>query len=155
MVPEQRVHYQTYTTCHLVREEHCRMETRYSCKLIPEEKVEYIPYTTCHMVPEERCEVLKCQRCKLVPEDRCVQVPYVTCHMVPKECVRLVPQTTCTLEPYCVTTKVCRRVPVCVPVCPPCCPHGPVSAVPSVHERLARCACQAREERDAGVVPAK
>jgi hypothetical protein len=30
-----------------------------------------------------------------------------------------VPHTYCTLEPYCVTYKVCRRIPVCVPVCEP------------------------------------
>jgi len=30
-----------------------------------------------------------------------------------------VPVTTCRLEPYCVTFKVCRQIPVCVPVCQP------------------------------------
>jgi hypothetical protein len=49
-------------------------------------------------------------------------VPYVTCKLVPEERVTCVPQTTCTWEPYCVTRKVCRRVPVCVPVCEPACP---------------------------------
>jgi hypothetical protein len=42
--------------------------------------------------------------------------------MVPEECVRMVPHTTCTLEPYCVTYKVCKRIPVCVAECVPCCP---------------------------------
>jgi hypothetical protein len=45
--------------------------------------------------------------------------------MVSEERVCQVPRTTCTLEPYCVTYKVCRRVPVCVPVCEPACPPGP------------------------------
>jgi hypothetical protein len=64
-----------------------------------------------------------------------------------------VPSTTCTLEPYCVTVKVCRRIPVCVPVCPPPCPPpcpcGPVSWTPTVHDYLARCVCQARADREA------
>ena len=84
-----------------------------------------------------------------MPEEHCTQVPYVTCRLVPRECVRMVPETTCTLEPYCVTVKVCRQVPVCVPVCPPPCPCGPVSCKPTVHEYLARCVCQARADRDA------
>src|SRR5207244_10887469 len=58
----------------------------------------------------------------MVSEERCQQVPYVTCRLVSQECVRQVPCTTCTMEPYCVTRKVCRQVPVCVPVCEPCCP---------------------------------
>src|SRR5262245_47689838 len=37
--------------------------------------------------------------------------------MVPEQRVCQVPHTTCHMEPYCVTTKVCRQVPVCVPVC--------------------------------------
>jgi hypothetical protein len=36
-----------------------------------------------------------------------------------QEVVRQVPVTTCRMEPYCVTVKVCRRVPIQVPVCEP------------------------------------
>ena len=47
---------------------------------------------------------------------------------------RQVPCTTCTMQPYCETYKVCRTVPVCVPVCVPAnpCPTpcGPTSALP-------------------------
>jgi hypothetical protein len=32
-----------------------------------------------------------------------------------------VPVQVCTQEPYCVTKKVCRKVPVCEPVCEPVC----------------------------------
>jgi hypothetical protein len=39
-----------------------------------------------------------------------------------------VPHTTCHMEPYCVTTKVCRRVPVC-DSCAPSCEMGAPSAV--------------------------
>jgi hypothetical protein len=46
-------------------------------------------------------------------------VPVVTCRLVPKEVVRCVPVTTCRLEPYCVTYKVVRRIPICVPECVP------------------------------------
>ena len=44
----------------------------------------------------------------------------------------MVPYITCKMEPYCVTYKVCRKVPVCVPLCEPQCPTtGPVPlAVP-------------------------
>ena len=31
--------------------------------------------------------------------------------------VRMVPSTTCRMEAYCETYRVCRQVPVCVPVC--------------------------------------
>ena len=74
---------------------------------------------------EEKCEVVKCQRCKMVPEEHVCQVPYTTCRFEKQECVKMVPHTTCHLEPYCVTYKVCRKVPVCVPMCAPECPTGP------------------------------
>jgi hypothetical protein len=96
--------------------------TRYRCLSIPEHKVCKVPYTTCRMVPEERCEVVRCCRCRLVPEERVCKVPYTTCRMVSEECVRQVPVTTCHMEPYCVTYKVCRRIPVTIAVCPPPCP---------------------------------
>jgi hypothetical protein len=87
-------------------------------------------------VPEERCRVLKCQRCNTVTEERCVQVPYTTCRWVQEERVKQVPSTTCTMEPYCVTCKVCRKVPVCVPVCE--CPPCPEVCKPRCHEWLSR-----------------
>src|SRR5438034_9942146 len=125
----------------MVRQDHCYMETCRGCYTVPEVKVQYIPYTTCKMVPEERCEVIKCRRCKYVPEEHVCCVPYMTCRMVSQECVRQVPCTTCTLEPYCVTCKVCRRIPVCEPVCEPACPPpcspGPWSMGPRMHEWLA------------------
>jgi hypothetical protein len=33
-----------------------------------------------------------------------------------------VPLTTCRWEPYCVTYKVCRQIPIYLPVCEPSCP---------------------------------
>jgi hypothetical protein len=69
------------------------------------------------MVPEMRCEVVKCRRCRMVTEERSCCIPYVTCRLESQECIRQVPTTVCTLEPYCVTYKVCRRVPICVPLC--------------------------------------
>ena len=116
------------------------------CYLVPEQKVVQVPYTTCRMVPEERYQTITCQRCKLVPEERVCQVPYVTCHTETQECVRQIPHTECHLEPYCVTYKVCRCVPVCVPVepcCTPCCPQECCSLKPHVHHWLAR-SCHAR-----------
>jgi hypothetical protein len=106
----------------MVAEPHSKLVTCRRCIQVPEVKVCQIPYTTCRMVPEERCQVLKCWRCKYVPEERCCQVPYTTCRMVAEECVRMVPHTTCSLQPYCVTYKICRRIPICVPVCDPCGP---------------------------------
>jgi hypothetical protein len=75
--------------------------------------------------------------------------------MVSEERVCRVPCTTCTMEPYCVTYKVYRQVPVCVPVCepvcppPPCCPTGRAT---SNAEWFARTNDRARAV--AGVVPA-
>jgi hypothetical protein len=77
------------------------------------------------LVPEERCEVVKCTRCKLVPQEHCCKVPYTTCRLITEEHCKLVPQTTCTLQPFCVTYKICRQVPVCVPVCEPSCAPPP------------------------------
>ena len=55
----------------------------------------------------------------------------MTCRIERQECVKMVPHTTCKMEAYCVTYKVCRKVPVCVPVCEPQCPTAPVApAVP-------------------------
>ena len=86
------------------------------CVMIPEQKVQYIPYATCKMVPEEHCHMVTCRRCYYVTEVRCQLIPYTTCKMVPEEHVTSVPVTTCHMEPYCVTRKVCRKVPVYVPV---------------------------------------
>jgi hypothetical protein len=126
--------------------------------MVPEQRTCKIPYTVCKMVPEERCEVVKCRRCHYVTEERCCKVPYTVCRLVTHECVRHVPCTTCTLEPYCVTYKVCRCVPVCVPVCepvcepacPPPCPAGPCSAQPHLHHWLAR---TAHRGEDAATAP--
>jgi hypothetical protein len=81
----------------------------------------------------------------MVAEERVCQVPYVTCRLVAEECIRQVPTTTCTLEPYCVTFKVCRQVPMCVPVCepscqPPCLPEA-CSFKSQMHGWLAHTAC--------------
>jgi hypothetical protein len=100
------------------------------------------------MIPEERTMVVKCRTCKMVPEERVVKVPYTICRMVTEERCKMVPVTTCTMEPHCVTYKICRRVPVCVPVCPPPCPPpcGPVSSTAPLHQWLARYNPQARGE---------
>src|SRR5262249_61527696 len=77
-------------------------------------------------------KVVKCQKCKLVTTVKTCQVPYVSCKMVPHEVVRCVPLTTCRWEPYCVTYKVCRRIPIYLPVCEPSCPlplPGPPSSL--------------------------
>ena len=66
-VPEQKVRYETYTTCQLVREEHCQMLTKRRCYLVPEQKVQYIPYTTCHLVREDHCNMVTQKRCHMVP----------------------------------------------------------------------------------------
>jgi hypothetical protein len=97
---------------------------------VSEEKVCKIPYTTCRMVCEERTCVQKCQKCTMVTEDKVCKIPYTVCKTVAKEVVRQVPVTTCRMEPYCETYKVCRRVPICAPSC---CEPG-VSATP--HESL-------------------
>jgi hypothetical protein len=117
MVPEEKVQRIPYTTCRMIQDQHCRMITCRRCTMVPEQKVMQVPYTTCKMVPEEHCETIKCRRCKMVSEEHCQQVPYTTCRLVREECVKQVSTTECTMEPYCVTTKVCRKVPVCVPVC--------------------------------------
>jgi hypothetical protein len=93
--------------------------------MVPEQKVQYIPYTTCKMVPEEHSEVIKCRRCRYVTEEHCQKVPYVTCRLETQEYVKQVPCTTCSLEAYCVTVKVCRKVPVCEPICEAACPRCP------------------------------
>jgi hypothetical protein len=95
-----------YTTCRIVKQDHCKLVTCRRCVMVPEERVVQIPYTTCRIVSEEKSEVLRCRRCRLVPEERVCQVPH----------------TTCRLEAHCVTVPVCRLVPVCVPACEPACP---------------------------------
>jgi hypothetical protein len=64
-----------------------------------------------------------------------------------------VPQTTCHLEPYCVTHKVCRQVPVCVPVCPPACVPPPLPSSsnwkPTLSNQLAQIL---RKENEAGLI---
>ena len=104
-----------YTTCQLVRKEHCAAQTYRRCHLVPEQKVVQMPYTTCRLVAEERSEVIPQRRCHWVTEQQVRKVPYVTCKYVAKECVQQVPETHCSFEPYKVTVKVCRQVPVCVP----------------------------------------
>src|SRR5262249_42059938 len=92
------------------------------CSLVPEQRMAYIPYTTCRMIPEVKCEMVRCYRCRYVTEEHVQRVPYTTCRMVAEECVRMVPYCYCTMEPHCVTYKVCRRTRVCVPTSEPCCP---------------------------------
>jgi hypothetical protein len=53
----------------------------------------------------------------------------VTCRTVTKEVVTQVPVTTCRMESYTVTYKVCRRVPYCVPECTPHPTLGPGSSL--------------------------
>jgi hypothetical protein len=47
--------------------------------------------------------------------------------MVPREHVKCVPHTTCRMESYCETTKVCRRVPICTPICSDPCVSEPAA----------------------------
>src|SRR5206468_6847010 len=51
-VTEEKVQCIPYTTCKMVRQDHCYMETCRKCTLVPEVKVSYTPYTTCKLVPE-------------------------------------------------------------------------------------------------------
>ena len=83
---------------------------------MPEERVHLLPYTTCRMVSQEHIKVVRRQRVRYVTEERVQQIPFTTCRMVPEEQVRMVPRTVCTMEPYSVTQRVCRYVPVQVPV---------------------------------------
>jgi hypothetical protein len=86
-----------------------------------------------------------------------VKIPYVTCHYVTEEKVCQVPHQVCSMEPYCHTYKVCRKVPVCVPVCepacpppccpPPCCPSVPVSRKVGSSEWFARLSDKVRHCR--------
>ena len=111
-------------------------------------------FTTCRIVSEQKCRVVPCTRCKLVKQQKTCLVPYVTCKMVAEEKVHLVPQRICEMEPYCVTYKCCRQVPVCVPVCPPPCPPGtPVGKRMNTAEWFARVNYRAIQESGA-VVPA-
>jgi hypothetical protein len=81
-------------------------------------------------------------------------IPYVTCKMVAEEKVQLVPHVTCSLQPYCVTYKVCRQRAVCVPECPPACPPAiPVGQKLSTSEWFARVTYRATQEANA-VLPA-
>jgi hypothetical protein len=114
------------------------MLTCHRCYLVPETHVCRVPYTVCKMIPEERCEVIHCRRCKMVPEEHTCMVPYVTCKVLTEERVCQVPQTFCTMQPYTVTYKTCRLVPVCEPVCEPCCPPGPLGRRESTTEWYAR-----------------
>ena len=78
-------------------------------------EVRRVPYTVTRTVPVEEVRM----------------VPTRVTRMVQQECVKMVPHTTCKMEAYCVTYKVCRKVPVCVPVCEPQCPTAPIApAVP-------------------------
>jgi hypothetical protein len=147
MVPEVKEVAIPYTTCHMVTQQHCRMITCRRSYLVPELKEVLIPYTTCHMVPEERCRVIPCTRCHLVPEQRTQLIPYVTCKMVAVEKVTMVPHVTCSLQPYCVTYKVCRQVPVCVPEYPVACPPSvPVGQKMTNSEWFARVNYRATQE---------
>jgi hypothetical protein len=57
------------------------------------------------------------------------------------------------MEPYTVTHKICRQVPVCVPVCEPTCPPiGPCSKNVSNTEWFARVAYQALHPSDSSEI---
>jgi hypothetical protein len=141
----------------MVREDHCRMVKCVRCYYVPEVKTCCVPYTTCKMVPEEKCQVIKCHRCKMVPEEHCCQIPYVTCRMVPEERCCQVPVTTCSWEPYCVTRKVYRCVPVCVPVCPPPCSPVPYTKLSNAEwfARVSYRAVQGHDGQPCLCVPAR
>jgi hypothetical protein len=115
----------------MVCEQHCKMVKRCCTIMVPEERVCRIPYTVCRTVTEECERVIPCKKCKMVQEEHICQVPYTVCKTIACEHTKLVPHTTCHMESYCVTQKVCRRVPVCVQECDPCCPP-PVVAPPVV-----------------------
>jgi hypothetical protein len=92
------------------------------------------------MVCEEKECVTQCKKCRIVREERVCQVPYTVCKLVACEKTKLVPHPSFHLEAYCVTTKVCRRVPVCEPSCEPACPptllqSSPPSPLPPVIEK--------------------
>ena len=116
MVKEQKVRVVPYVTCKIVPQESIKMVPSASWKSVPEERVQCVPYLTCRMVTEERCEVIRRPRVRMVTEERVCYVPFTTCRMERQQRVQMIPCTVCTLEPYCETCKVCRRVPVCVPV---------------------------------------
>jgi hypothetical protein len=87
------------------------------CKRVAVNTVKKVPYTICKMVQTQETKMVTCRTCKMVQEVVHKQVPVCTCKYVKEECVRQVPCTVCEKVPYCVTEKVCRRVPVKVAVC--------------------------------------
>ena len=68
------------------------------------------------MVAEEKTRLIECKKCRIETEEKVCRTPYTICRMVAKEHVKCVPHTTCKMEAYCETTKVCRRVRMCVPI---------------------------------------
>jgi hypothetical protein len=47
----------------------------------------------------------------MITEQRCCKVPVTTCSLVKEESLFQVPETYCTMEPFTVTYKVCRKIP--------------------------------------------
>jgi len=91
--------------------------------MVPECVPVQVPYTVCKMIPEERVHVENVTTCKTVVEYHTRCVPYVTCKMITQEVCQQVPQVVCDYEPYTVTVKRCRVIPVVIPNCEkPCCP---------------------------------
>ena len=124
MIPEEKVQCIPYTTCKMIPEEHCRMETRFRrCYMVPEVKVQCIPYTTCrmvtenhvryvtqrrcHMICEEKVQCIPYTTCKMVPEEHCVVEKRRRCHMVSEEKVQCIPYTTCKM----ISEEHCKMVP--------------------------------------------
>ena len=68
LIPEVKCRQIPYTTCHMVRKDHCRYETRYHCYTVPECRTVCVPYTTCRMVKQEHGREVTKRQCYWVAE---------------------------------------------------------------------------------------